>query len=268
MKKKLSIILIAIFLLNSTVTAFASEKEITISYNGEEINKSILSQETIEWLEWYNCLPNDVKLTVNYVPKELSISSSLLYEVEKAKIEINNIPIYEDNSNPKALELLPTGGYEAVYNPDYWNSGENVIRANCYAYALELLYYPNKRLNPGELPPSGTKYDALTESSIFNAVQRDIPYTGDLAGIRRAGRNDVPGKNQYKVALAIAPGYDYHWYVQNSNGYWSHKRGFTNVSCVDASGNRIVDPFTCNRNYGEALNYSSFCGYYIITRKG
>lgn len=25
------------------------------------------------------------------------------------------------------------------------------------------------------------------------------------------------------VALVIAPGIDYHWYKQDSDGYWSHK---------------------------------------------
>ena len=67
------------------------------------------------------------------------------------------------------------------------------------------------------------------------------------------------------IASVIAPGVDYHWYVQNSDGYWSHKPGTTSCTKVDASGNFITDPQTANRNYSYA-NYSKFCGYYIMTR--
>ena len=64
----------------------------------------------------------------------------------------------------------------------------------------------------------------------------------------------------------IAPNKDYHWYIQNSDGSWSHKRGSTQVTNVDASGKRIYNPKYCNRNYGS-LNYSTFCGYFMVTRK-
>lgn len=57
---------------------------------------------------------------------------------------------------------------------------------------------------------------------------------------------------------------DYHWYIQNRDGYWSHKRGLEEISNLDASGKKITDPQTCNRNYGNNFNYSVFCGYYLV----
>lgn len=47
-----------------------------------------------------------------------------------------------------------------------------------------------------------------------------------------------PGAKEYKVALVIAPGLDYHWYIQNKDGYWSHKRGLSKVTNVDADGKK------------------------------
>ena len=82
-----------------------------------------------------------------------------------------------------------------------------------------------------------------------------------------SSENEKPGKKEYKVALVIAPGKDYHWYQQNKDGYWSHKRGLTQASNVDASGKKIKNPKTCNRNYGNDLNYSNFCGYYMVKVK-
>ena len=70
------------------------------------------------------------------------------------------------------------------------------------------------------------------------------------------------------MALVIAPGFDYHWYRQNSDGTWSHKQGHTNVTNVDASGDVIYNPQTCDRNYksahGPLYNYTIFAGYYIV----
>ena len=64
-------------------------------------------------------------------------------------------------------------------------------------------------------------------------------------------------------ALVIAPGKDYHWYRQNPNGSWSHKRGHTAVIKTDASGYIVSNPKICDRNYGS-LNYSTFVGFYIV----
>lgn len=65
----------------------------------------------------------------------------------------------------------------------------------------------------------------------------------------------------HKVYLVIAPEVDYHWYRQDSNGKWSHKRGTTPAQNVDASGAPIPDPKRADSNYGGRYNYSVKCGY-------
>ena len=94
---------------------------------------------------------------------------------------------------------------------------------------------------------------------------RDGSRLGGGRYIRRSSSSERPGSGEYKVVLVIAPNRDYHWYVLDTNGYWSHKRGHSRVTNVDASGKRITNPQTCNRNYGN-LNYSVFCGFYIVKR--
>lgn len=41
-------------------------------------------------------------------------------------------------------------------------------------------------------------------------------------------------------------------------------KGGEEISNLDASGKKITDPQTCNRNYGNNFNYSVFCGYYLV----
>lgn len=43
----------------------------TVTYNGREFPRDALSEETLEWLEWYNSLSEEEQLAVSYVPPEL-----------------------------------------------------------------------------------------------------------------------------------------------------------------------------------------------------
>ena len=105
------------------------------------------------------------------------------------------------------------------------------------------------------------------------------------------GKNEVCPEGTYKVALVMdltddpscpnetrietlndvytaieIPDMDFHWYRQNSDGTWSHKRGLTNISCLDESGQVIYDPQMCDRSYDDAnINYSVFVGYYAVS---
>lgn len=44
----------------------------TVTYHGREYYRSMLSEETLEWLDWYNSLPEEEQLAVSYEPQELS----------------------------------------------------------------------------------------------------------------------------------------------------------------------------------------------------
>jgi hypothetical protein len=66
----------------------------------------------------------------------------------------------------------------------------------------------------------------------------------------------------HKVMLVIAPGVDYHWYRQDTDGKWSHKPGITPITNLDASGKPIADPAKADRDYSsqEGPNYTDVCG--------
>ena len=258
MKKFLAVIasMLVLTLMVSSVAFAADGTNSTVTYNGQSFETSELSQETLDWLDWYNALPDDLKEMVSHEPEELATTIS--YATDATEDAAN----WDVNEPIPFASLLPTSGYEPVYNPSYWNKDENIRRANCYAYAMDVLKNTEGKLQPGD--PSGKRYTSLTKSAIEKAVKADGPYLGSGRSITNSTKNAKPGEKQYKVALVIAPNSVYHWYVENRNGYWSHKRGYLEVSNVDASGKKITDPQTCDRNYGSGLNYSTFCGYYLV----
>lgn len=85
MIKKLSTLLSVILLLGIlTGTTYANE---TLNYKGTTVDKSTLSSDTIEWLEWYNALSPGEQDCINYVPYELRKQSRARVTVEKANPE-------------------------------------------------------------------------------------------------------------------------------------------------------------------------------------
>lgn len=124
-----------------------------------------------------------------------------------------------------------------------------------------------------------------------------ILWGADQPTITQAAKNDADAKGYtfqegersiacpagtYKVALVLDPvelgdyyisytdgtvsqyGWDYHWYRQDSDGYWSHKPGHSEVTNVDAGGKRIWDPQTADRHAIGGPNYSKFGGYLCV----
>ena len=77
----------------------------------------------------------------------------------------------------------------------------------------------------------------------------------------------VPKDGERMIALVTASdvaglGPDFHYYVKDKNGFWSHKPGVTNPTIFDDMGSIIKDPLTCDRGY-----YDNFVGYYVIKEK-
>ena len=73
-----------------------------------------------------------------------------------------------------------------------------------------------------------------------------------------------------KIALVVDPGDDYHFYRQDSDGWWSHKDGANKVKRFDAEGKPIWNPQTAARDYrpnGSTLNYKNLCGFYCVPRR-
>ncbi len=73
-----------------------------------------------------------------------------------------------------------------------------------------------------------------------------------------------------KIALAVDPEEDYHFWRQDSNGRWSGKPGSLEVTDKDASGRWIHDPSLSDRDFTDdngELNYTEFCSFFCVPRK-
>ena len=128
-----------------------------------------------------------------------------------------------------------------------------------------MLYKPS----PGVV--SGNEIEAYEDINPDDIVSRVI---ADMAALNlhfeQIDKYDVCPVGTYKVALVIALNQDYHWYRQDNNHFWSHKRGSTNVINYDASDQLIIDPEIANRDYTdeESCNYSIFVGYFAVEEWG
>ena len=194
MKKFLSVIatMLTLTLMMSTVAFAANDTDDSVVYNGRSFKATELSQETLDWLEWYNGLSDDLKEMVSHEPLELASPTPYTTTTTTTTVDATALDI--DIPMPLETSLLPTSGYEPVYNPNYWNKDENIRRANCYAYAMDVLKTTEGKLQPGD--PSGKRYTSLTKSAIEKAVKADGPYLGSGREITNSSKNATPGKNR------------------------------------------------------------------------
>lgn len=69
MKKLAVFVLLFIFIL--TGCAPKNNDENTVRFHDKTFYKADLSQDTIEWLEWYNSLTETEQLSISYIPSDL-----------------------------------------------------------------------------------------------------------------------------------------------------------------------------------------------------
>jgi len=144
-------------------------------------------------------------------------------------------------------DLTVVGDATPSFQPTYWNDGSTIqYNNNCYNYSN------NRRTDTFAQPgrATGHQYTQISIAAVSSAAISDglVPTTASA----------VSPNGQTKIALVIAPGYDYHWYRQDSNGMWTHKPGSTAATNVDNSGNVIYNPETANRGV-----YTQFAGYFF-----
>jgi hypothetical protein len=171
----------------------------------------------------------------------------------------NNNSNSNSNSNKNDCENIKMNSYELVYNKDIWDN--NKYSNNCYAYATNNLYNNRKtKPQPGEISnlPKITKED-YTCNSIETRMKKDYP------NIYNVKEDELCKEKYYKIALAVDPKKDYHFYRQDFDGYWSHKPGHLIVRRIDASKNKIKNPRCADRKY-KHFDYSDFCGYYCFSK--
>ena len=119
-------------------------------------------------------------------------------------------------------------------------------------------YYNNHR---GSCAPIPQGYQS-PPSVIVNSVQQDFNKYNSVNGtsllFTPIGRYETCPVGTYKVALVVSNS-DYHWYRQDADGLWSHKRGTTPVKRTDESGELIIDPMIADRD-----DYSTFVGFFAV----
>lgn len=171
-------------------------------------------------------------------------------------------------------------GSEPEYQPERYN-GSKIVQDthNCWAYASNVLD-PNQLTQcDGKGPscqlmyhqPGGTKgrskelqyADARSCPKVTALMREDVPDLKKTTFTRKCPRGFS------KIALVVHPGEDYHFYRQDSDGWWSHKDGANQVKRFDAEGKPIWNPETAARDYrprGSFLNYTDVCGFYCMPR--
>ena len=176
------------------------------------------------------------------------------------------------------------------YSAGTW--GLYTKNANCYAYALNMIVSTKNGVHSGKLQPgeiSGKIFWNYNSDDIIvcllSALTADLKKIGLKCVVYKSLKNKTQSqinkeKNGYYVALVVTHkskkvalnrlykslAWDYHWYRLDYNtfGRWSHKRGLTKVTNVDAKNRYINNVATANRNYGGGYNYSSSPVYILI----
>ncbi len=206
-------------------------------------------------------------------------------------IEIFRLPCsgYEIEYSPDLWNGTPAKHYSNCYNYalNKRNTAEKgaycvmqpgrLAECNLYNYLQQGEYngypYYYRQLKTGAEIQSNAMADAAVLGITFTPIGKNevcpegtykialvVDRTDDNSDINSKKRESLNGIDSY---IEI-PDMDYHWYRQNPDGTWSHKRGPTLVIDFDAALNKIYDPQICNRNYGST-NYSEFVGYYAVS---
>jgi hypothetical protein len=165
-------------------------------------------------------------------------------------------------------------GYEPVYNPDIYNKIFGIKEShNCFAYAFgeHQLKIHKKGCTkescdiPFVQPGMASGYPKWSKVNGKRCPDLIARLLGDVPDLKLSTfENQCPNKMR-KIALVVDPKEDYHFYRQDSDGYYSHKPGGTDVIRTDATGRPIFNPELASRDYPKkGLNYGDFCSYLCI----
>ncbi len=161
-------------------------------------------------------------------------------------------------------------GKEPHFRPDKYNKTRRMREShNCFAYAFDYVDLPpldkcNENSCPISFPQPGRASGYPRWSKIKDKRCPDLlgRLFGDVPNLKMTTFEKKCPSNSSKIALVVDEDEDYHFYRQDSNGYWSHKPGATEVTHIDATGRPIYDPQLATRKYDRTkLDYDEFCGY-------
>lgn len=166
--------------------------------------------------------------------------------------------------------VSPLSGYEPEYNPDKYNKTRRMREShNCFAYAFDHVQLPPEdKCNeescsiPFHQPGRASGYPKWSKVKGKRCPDILARLKGDVPNLKTTTFEKRCPANTSKIALVVDEDEDYHFYRQDSNGYWSHKPGATHVTNTDATGRPIYDPELASRDYKKSnLNYDKFCAF-------
>jgi hypothetical protein len=187
---------------------------------------------------------------------------------------LNNSPFCETHIK-YCRRRSPMTGREPDFNPDRFNKLKGIKEAhNCFAYAFDYINMPksnncNDSSCPVPFPQPGRTSGYPKWSKVKGKRCPDLlaRLFGDVKGLKLSSFEEKCKPNMSKIALVADEDEDYHFYRQDSNGFWSHKPGATSVTHLDATKRPIYDPQLASRKYDDtSLNYDKFCGYLCVPK--
>ena len=163
---------------------------------------------------------------------------------------------------------------ELKYEPNKWNQDINIRKShNCYSYALNII--ESKRASICTKRRSVKKNYCLRRHPMGKMKQFDFHSCSDLIShvleefpkIKKVHKLTPVPEGYYRVALFLLNRRDhhhlslndFHFYRQDSNGFWSHKDGWRKVTNRDKKGKLITDPEILEKN-----NNNKLCAYFIF----
>lgn len=185
------------------------------------------------------------------------------------KPPLNGSPFCEDHVK-RCDRVAPLSGSESPYQPEKYNKYKGIREShNCYAYATGFYNLPRekgctKESCPISYPqpglaggyPKWSKVDGKRCPDLIARIMGDIPQMKPSTFTKRCPRG------MRKIVPVVAPKDDYHFFMQDKDGQWSHKPGATEVTRLDSEKRPIYDPQLASRSGG--INYTDFCGYWCI----
>jgi len=192
--------------------------------------------------------------------KKIKKKSHKPYIIIIPKFKENELLINDEKIFDSKKDFSPLSNAEYKYEPEKWNDDDNIKAShNCYSYALGKIV---KELRSKAQPGYSSGFNHIDNNN-FSCKEFRKRLKKDSPGsyLEKFDNACLPGF--YKVFLALDPGNDYHWWRQNSDSYWSHKPGSTNVTNLDASGKKIKNPFLSNRKF-VSRNYYKPCFFSCI----
>lgn len=175
----------------------------------------------------------------------------------------------------------PLSGYEPDYEPKRWNEDPAVTKShNCYNYFANYIN-PNsveecrkkglKGCRALFAQPGGLHGDR----NALNAEKRRVCpvleklMMKDIPDLKKTTFYEKCPAGTSKGAMVNDEFVDFHYFLQNKDGMWSHKDGSNKAKRFDALRRPIFNPELIARNYnwqGSDLNYDRFCGFYCVPR--